>query len=379
VRAVFLTHNYPRDPGDLPGAFLHPLAVALRRRDVDVRVVAPSDRGRGGHDELDGVPVTRVRYARPEREDLAYSGALADGLNSPGGLLALAGLWRALRRGARAELAADTLVHAHWWLPAGLAAPPECPLLVTLHGTDGALLQRSAVARTLGRTVFRRARRITAVSTSLARIVQRTLPGTDVAVQPMPVETGEWGWSAGGLGALLVARLTEQKRVTLALEALARIRAKGSGLKLTIVGDGPVRPAIEARVHELDLDESVSLRGSLPFAQVRNLLLDADVALQLGRNEGFGLAAAEALMTGVPVIVCDDGGGLLDLVHGGDDGAVVAPTPGALAEAMARIAGDSTARPRARAAGSRWRRGLTPDTVAAAFEGWYREALDHAG
>jgi len=43
VRVVFLTHNYPRWPGDLSGAFLATLAAALVRRGVEVRVVAPSD------------------------------------------------------------------------------------------------------------------------------------------------------------------------------------------------------------------------------------------------------------------------------------------------------------------------------------------------
>ena len=54
----------------------HPLAVALREREVDLRVVTPSDGGRGGHGELDGVPVHRVRYASPAREALRAIGAV---------------------------------------------------------------------------------------------------------------------------------------------------------------------------------------------------------------------------------------------------------------------------------------------------------------
>ena len=67
MRVVFLTHNYPRHAGDIAGAFLHPLATALRARGIDVRVVAPSDQGKGGEDEVDGVPVVRARYAAPDR------------------------------------------------------------------------------------------------------------------------------------------------------------------------------------------------------------------------------------------------------------------------------------------------------------------------
>ena len=53
---------------------------------------------------------------------------MTSALRGPGGWRALAGLWRALRRAAREEVAAGAdVVHAHWWVPAGLAAPPGCP------------------------------------------------------------------------------------------------------------------------------------------------------------------------------------------------------------------------------------------------------------
>jgi hypothetical protein len=63
VRVIFLTHNYPRHPGDLPGGFLHPLALALQSAGVDISVVAPADLGRAGRERLDGIPVRRVRCA----------------------------------------------------------------------------------------------------------------------------------------------------------------------------------------------------------------------------------------------------------------------------------------------------------------------------
>jgi len=85
VRVVFLTHNYPRFSGDLAGGFLHPLALGLRARGVDVRVVAPSDAGKGGEDDVDGIPVVRVRYAAPDRERYAYTGQMSEAVLSPAG------------------------------------------------------------------------------------------------------------------------------------------------------------------------------------------------------------------------------------------------------------------------------------------------------
>ena len=91
MRVVFLTHNYPRWAGDVAGAFLATLAGGLARRGIDVRVVAPSDEGRGGEDVVEGIPVRRVRYASAAAETLAYRGTMQAALRAPSGLRALAG------------------------------------------------------------------------------------------------------------------------------------------------------------------------------------------------------------------------------------------------------------------------------------------------
>jgi glycosyltransferase involved in cell wall biosynthesis len=311
VRVVFLTHNYPRFPGDLAGGFLHPLALGLRARGVDVRVVAPSDAGKGGEDDVGGVPVVRVRYAAPERERYAYTGQMSDAVLSPAGLVALWSLHRALRDEVRrvASGAGDAVVHAHWWLPAGLAAPEELPLVVTSHGTDVRLLD-IAPARILARRVYNQARVVTAVSRHLANRIHETTGREVTHVQPMPVDTAGWEWNTGGEGIVVVARLTSQKRVDLAITAAASL-----GVKCVVVGDGPERPMLEALAGSLGA--AVEFTGALPFEAVRQRLLGAAVAVLPARAEGFGLAGAEALMSGVPLVVCSDGGGLLDL--GGTD------------------------------------------------------------
>jgi glycosyltransferase involved in cell wall biosynthesis len=299
-------------------------------------------------------------------------------LRSPGGLIALGGLWKAMRQGARAEAGArDTIVHAHWWIPAGLAAPPELPLVVTVHGTDGMLLRRSAMARRLSGSVLRRARVITTVSRSLATTVAgvsgRPIPAE--RVQPMPVDAGTWAWSRGGGGVLVVARLTAQKRVGLVLAALARLAREGREVRCTVVGDGVERAHLEAQARALPIAARVRFAGALPFTQVRSLLETADVAVQAGRDEGFGLAAAEALMSGVPVVACHDGGGLLDVVPADGAGRLVPPDSSRLATAIAEVLDAPGAAASAREAGASWRLRLSPATVAAGFSRWYHEAL----
>lgn len=378
MRVVFLTHNYPRYAGDLPGAFLHPLAVALRARGHDVRVVAPSDRGAGGRDELDGVPVRRVRYAGAARETYAYSGRMMEAMRSPGGWLALADLILALKDGVEEELAGAPeagVVHAHWWVPGGLATPDPDRTIVTLHGTDARLLERSRPARVLGRWALRRVRMVSAVSEDIANTVARVTgrPEVKSRVLAMPVAVPERPWTTGGSGAIIVARLTAQKRVDLALRALARCPIR---IPLTVVGDGPDAEALKAVALRSGLGDQVRWTGALPPDDVVTWLARADVMLFPAVREGLGLSAVEALMTGVPVIACQDGGGVVETVSRWGGGLVVEPTEDAIALALAEAAQSSELSAAARRAGAEWRSALAPARVAERFEGWYREALD---
>lgn len=378
MRVIFLTHNYPRHRGDLSGAFLATLAKALARRAIEVRVLAPSDMGVGG-DEADGlVSVRRVRYAPASLERIAYRGTMASALRTPAGLRALGGLWRALRKAAEEELSdGSDLVHAHWWVPAGLAAPKDAPMVLTSHGSDAALLRRSAFARKIARPVYRRAQVVTAVSREMAGWIGDSV-GRQVGrhhVQPMPVDTGAYRWSEGGGGAVVVARLTAQKRVDLAIRAIGFLDTLGAALPLTIVGDGPERASLERLATELCVADRVRFAGSMPPAEIPAILSTADLMYFPAVAEGFGLAAAEAVMSGVPVIACWDGGGVLDIVPETGAGRRVIPSADAIADATLDLLTDDHRMARARELGLAWRKRLSPEQVAERCEGWYREAL----
>ena len=366
MRAVFLTHNYPRTADDVSGTFLHPLAVALVARGIDVTVIAPSDRGAGGRELRDGVAIERVRYASAERETLAYRGTMGGALRSPAGVRALAGMIRAFTRAARTAIGGEgeAVLHAHWWVPAGLAAPAGIPLVVTCHGTDVRLLASSRSFRFFGRRVLRRADVVTTVSRPLAATITER---TGVAVAPR---------STGGGGLVMLGRLTPQKRIDLALAGYALARERGLELPLTIVGDGPERARLKVQAGGLGLGDVVRFAGEVPPSRVPDHLACADLCLMTAEREGLGLAAAEALMQGVPVLACVDGGGLLDVVPAAGGGRVVAPTAEAIAEGMLDLLADGAAPDGAWEAGTAWSRRLTPEAVAERCEGWYHRALE---
>ena len=91
------------------------------------------------------------------------------------------------------------------------------------------------------------------------------------------------------------------------VEAIAKLRARGIPARALLIGDGPMRPAIESRARDLGVAADVVIAG---FHQdVRPLLAASDaVALPSTSVETFSLAALEAMALGRPVVLSDIGG-----------------------------------------------------------------------
>src|SRR5207245_2665814 len=164
------------------------------------------------------------------------------------------------------------------------------------------------------------------------------------------------GGGGGGGGLVAVGRLSAQKRIALLREAVAQLRATGRGLPLTIVGDGPERPALERRAAELGVADSVRFLGEVPPARIPDVLGDADVFAFPAIGEGLGLAAAEALMLGVPIVATRDGGGITDIVPSNGAGRLVQPDAREFARALRELADTPDSRRLAAEAGAALRR-----------------------
>jgi len=376
VRVVFLTHNYPLRPGDLSGAALGTLARALIRRGISVRVVTPSDES--GEGEIDGVPVNRIRVGRSIRDTISRNDSLAAALRSPIGLLALSRLRRSMRAAARHEITAGAnLVHAHGWIPAGLAAPAGTPLVLTVGGTDASLLKESRIARSLARPLFQRAAVVTTVSRELGTWVQAGAGRfVDSAhIHPMPTDTRTYPWTRGGGGVVVISRLIPSQRVELAIETAGVLASCGHDLPLTIVGDGPERPALEQQAGRLGVSAQVRFVGAMSSSEARVYLERADVMLFTARGDGTALSAIEALVSGVPVVACWDSGAAVDIIPESGAGRLTLPSAEAIADGVLDLQGDPDRLAMGRLVGESWRARLAPDNVAELCEGWYRSAL----
>jgi D-inositol-3-phosphate glycosyltransferase len=278
---------------------------------------------------------------------LAYGGGMAANLRRrPWAAPAMLGsMLHAARRAARS---AD-LVHAHWLLTAAVARFAGRPFVVTLHGSGSAgRFSDVELARRrpgLVRALLRPARAVICVSETVAAAV-RAAGVANVVVIPNGVRIpDEVGPPADPPEVLYVGRLSPEKNVDTLVEAVG-------DLNLVVAGDGPLRDLVP---HAL---------GAVPHDEVERLMERSSVVVAPCEREGFGLAAAEAMAFGRPVVAAS-GGGLLELVADGETGLLVEPrNASALREAVSRLLADPELRARlGRAARERARERFGWDAV----------------
>lgn len=216
----------------------------------------------------------------------------------------------------------------------------------------------------------------TTVSARLARFNGRneTLPfHAGVGIEASPTRTA--GRSStkdapGGRGVLCVTRHEFPKRVELLVAAAHLVSTSipvtctGTGGRLAFARDLDAR--LEARqigVDELDdatmwcntgainpttthastsgqSGQRVDFVGHLTRADLDAAYADSRCVVAPAYDEDYGLTAIEAMQHGRPVIVCNDGGGLTELVTHDETGLIVEPTPTAIAHAIERLHAD---------------------------------------
>ena len=187
----------------------------------------------------------------------------------------------------------------------------ERRLLTHVYGEGLAQLTLPRVRQRLDRWACGRYDHVSAISDAVGDFLVQTH-----AFRPPPLGRIRLGWSgepqpprpsAGRPPTVVcVAALRPEKGHDTLLAAFATVLDAIPEARLVLVGDGPERGAIEARIGAAGIAASVDLRGRV--AEVWPHLADADVFVLASPAEALGIAIMEAMAAGLPVVATDVGG-----------------------------------------------------------------------
>ncbi len=244
------------------------------------------------------------------------------------------------------------IVHAHGGYPDGaagarLAERLGWPLVITEHSTFldrilGVPAQRERYAAALARS-----HRLIAVGEMLAGELRATFPehARQVVVIPNAVPMDQFRAPPASARVadqlLFVGYRKPKKGIEILLRAVAIARRTRPSVTLRLVGGSPDR-TIEARwralAESLGMSDGVTFEPTTDRAGIATAMAQASVFVHASPRETFGVVAAEALASGMPVVATDSGG-VTEILGAEPDalGALVpVDDPEALASAIVR-------------------------------------------
>jgi colanic acid/amylovoran biosynthesis glycosyltransferase len=156
---------------------------------------------------------------------------------------------------------------------------------------------------------------------------------------------------------LFVGRLVEKKGCVHLIRAMAKVKTRSVSIRLVIIGDGPLRAALEREARER-LADAIFL-GTQPAAEVRNwmrraqMLVAPSVVAKNGDCEGLPTVLCEAQAMGLPVVAFREPG-VTEAVVDGETALLVDPGDDeGLGTAILRLSQDALLQARLGAAGRR--------------------------
>ena len=229
--------------------------------------------------------------------------------------------WWAAARAVRKYAHKADLVHTMALpalFPAWLAGC-ERPWVHTEHFSDlvdpDASRIKSAADAAL-KTFLRLPDQIIVVGSALGDVVNKysrhpaSVVANHVAISHVARSDEEELHAGGPVRMVAIGGLIARKGPLNTVEALAELRRRGIEATLTWVGVGPQEQEVRKLARSLAVEEYVTLRGSVPPSDIPEVLAQANIFVLPTANETFGVALAEALGHGLPVVAAGTGGHL---------------------------------------------------------------------
>lgn len=182
------------------------------------------------------------------------------------------------------------------------------PLFLKCHGSDAALLTtRSAFWRWMTRTTIAGARGIGVLSSEEKRnfvaagFAEDRFHVVRNAVDAAPFAGAVWP-RPGPPSLLFMARLVPGKGLEDVIRAVGLLADRGREVKLTVVGDGPVRPSAEALARELGMTDRITFAGFIEERAAARFYMSAWLLAFPSHSEGFSMTIFQAVAAGMPIV-----------------------------------------------------------------------------
>ncbi len=219
------------------------------------------------------------------------------------------------------------ILHVHYAIPHAYAAYMakkmlqeeglNVPIVTTLHGTDITLVGSHPFYKPAVTFSINKSDAVTSVSQSLKEDTERLFKiKKEIQVIPNFIDLKKHEPNFTDCQRELMAsederivthisNFREVKRIPDVIRIFNEIQKKLPA-KLMMVGEGPERKPAEELAEELGIAEKVIFLGN--SNEIDKILCFSDLFLLPSRTESFGLAALEAMASGVPVISSNTGG-----------------------------------------------------------------------
>ncbi len=325
MKILLVPSWYPQNSSDMSGSFFRTQAMALAEEGHEVTVFA-----------IHLVPIYKcIKMGfRPLRihkeEDGKVSTWRVVSINFFPGILFLSLWWRKriflhLYRKYIEEGGAPDIIHAHaalwggWLITRSGNFKEDPPALVVTEHTSGYAQGRIRNRQCeMAREVYEKVDSVIFVSEVLRGDVEKAT-GADLSaahIVPNPVakqffENVRSAKTQGGDASPIfvnVAGLTSIKNQQMLINAFCEVQREFPLARLWLVGDGPEKKALIQTARKMGVESSVVFFGKKAADEIPSLLRKADVYVLSSNYESFGVAAVEALSSGLPVVATRCGG-----------------------------------------------------------------------
>jgi glycosyltransferase involved in cell wall biosynthesis len=236
----------------------------------------------------------------------------------------------------------------------------------------------TALAEKLIPVVYRDTPMLAISESTRVDLIARGIPGKNVVVVPPGID--ETAYRCGPLAGrqplvVWIGRLEHYKRADVMVEAFVEIRRQVPAARLTVIGAGQARGALERLVRERGLRDAVEFTGYISDERKIEYLQRAALLVNTSVKEGFGLTVIEANACGAAT-VSTDVPGLRDSIRDGETGVLVPfDDVAALARAAVRVLTDDEFRARLVANGLAWAATFSWERAADATEDLIERAI----